>query len=378
MTNIDSKGGPSAELKKAGHWIEFRIKDKDTGNPVKGIAVSLQYANGAPGYCSTWTSGRAHFEYIPEGPCDLLKLECRKGHELLEEKESYVMKDGDSLQSIADSESHAENEITWQDIAAINWGDGARDPHVANQHMRDVFGSTRYSFNGAMGYSPNAGVPHTLIIPKKIERKGHAIDQVHEIFVNTGQTPDQFKACSGIPSMTFAKSQSFIRPSAEKYFKKLKEIVTDNPDAKLMIFGHSNAIESAKALSERRAKSAYALLTGNADYWVTLYKVTHDKDNEDWGPKSIQVILNYLNPEAKLDLTDQLDDRTIKEIETHTTPAFENTFYVNTREPSLSVRPSRTAITGLFPARSMTALPKTAIAKGSSRISSQLTAICIS
>ncbi len=319
MTNVGTQGGSSLNQRKANHFIEFRVKNRDTGKLIKGVNVVVKLGDKSTHAMSTWNSGRAHFDHISDGLCELLK--CELGHELLEEKETYVLKDGDSLQDIAEREVERGNEITWEDIAAINWGEGARDSHVANQHMRDRYGCTRYFFWKNYEYNKKDGKTHTLIIPKRIRRVDLAIDQVHEILVSLSQTKPQFLACAGIPNVTFETQMSFIRPNAAVYIKKLKEIVTAHPQSMMMIFGHADKLGTEdfnKALSERRAKSAYALLTRNPDYWLTLFKDGSIPDNEDWGLKSVQAMLNFLNPDAKLDLTNSMDDRTAKELETYT------------------------------------------------------------
>jgi len=131
--------------------------------------------------------------------------------------------------------------------------------------------------------------------------------------------PEQFKACSAIPYLTFDSRQSFIAPNVQKSLKKLKEILDKYPKAevKAMLFGHTDLVrkdEENKKISERRAKSTYNFLLKKPDYWVKLYRDGKTDDNENWGAKSIQIILNYLNPKAKLDINNQYDKRTRKEI----------------------------------------------------------------
>ena len=319
MTNCGTQGGPSLKQRKANHFIEFRVKNKDTGKLVKGVNVFVKFSDGSTHAMSTWTSGRAHFDHIPEGPCDLLK--CELGHELLEDKGPYVLKHGDSLQDIAEREAKNGNEITWEDIAAFNWGEGARESHVANQHMRDRYGCNRYLFWKNYEYNAKDGKTDTLLIPKRIRRSGLAMDQTYEIPVNLSQTKPQFLACAGIPNVTFETQRSFIRPNAAVYLKKLKEIIAAHPHPLMMIFGHADKVGTEafnKALSERRAKSAFALLTRKPDVWVTLFENGDDPDNEDWGLKSVQTMLNFLNPGARLDITNTMDNRTAIELETYT------------------------------------------------------------
>ena len=122
-----------------------------------------------------------------------------------------------------------------------------------------------------MEYRARAGKSHTLRIPANVEKKGLPVDATHNLRVGYKQTPLQFVACAGIPNVTFDYSHSFIRPFAEKHLAKLKDAVTKNPDATMMIFGHTDLMKdgkTGKALSERRAKSAFAMLTRKPEYWV--------------------------------------------------------------------------------------------------------------
>ena len=322
MTNIGTVDGPNPALIEKGHWIEFLITDKDSGKPVKGVEVRVAFGDGTSGACGTWAGGRAHFEVIPGGPCDL--RECWKGHALLESKESHILKDGDSLQGIADCSVKKGNDISWQDIAAFNWGEDARRLFVANRRMRDLFGCTRYGFNQHMVYSERPGETHRIDIPEKIVRKGLAIDQVHEIRVNAASTPEQFFGCACMPAMTFETRASFVRPYAAEHLARLKTLMDGEPKGRLMVFGHSEAEETqekSKALSERRAESVYALLTRNTDIWLGFFK------EEDWGARAVQIMLNRLTPDAKLDLSGRLDDGTVKELEKQTGQACARTFF---------------------------------------------------
>jgi outer membrane protein OmpA-like peptidoglycan-associated protein len=325
MTNVGTQGGNPAGLKKKGHFIEFKITDKNTGEPVKGVTVNVSYSDQSKNSLGTWKSGRAHFENIPDGACDL--LDCRKGLVLMEEKETCRLKEGDSLHSIAERERGNGNDISWQDIAAFNWGDGARDLAVANEHMRDLFGCIHYDkLKGCLIYSAKEGMTHSLVIPKKIERKSLAIDRVHEIKVNNGPTSRQFLACTRLPNITFEPMRSFIRPNAASYLKKIVESAKEHPGSMFMLFGHADKVgtdEFNKSLSERRARSAYALLTKNPSAWLTYYKDGIDPDNEGWGIKNVQVILNFLNPDARLDITNTLDPRTGAELEKYVKPAWQ-------------------------------------------------------
>jgi outer membrane protein OmpA-like peptidoglycan-associated protein/predicted TIM-barrel fold metal-dependent hydrolase len=305
---------------KSEHYIEFKILDKDTGKPVPKARVDILYGNRISDSLKTGATGRAKFMQIDEGACDLLS--CTKAIDLFEEKRVHTLKKDDTLESIAETERGEGNDITFEAIAEFNWGQGARSIKVSNQFMRDKFGCCDYEPQGLfLKYSETEGT-HNLLIPKRVERKGLAIDQVHEVRVSLVETPPQFHACAGIPNITFERLKSFIRPNAASYIKKLKEVVKAHPGAKLMIFGHTDAEGSEdenKHLSERRAKSAYSLLTRNPDYWLEIKEYGRHGHPvlEGWGFHPAQIMLNFLNPKACLDLTKDLDERTIKEVEKH-------------------------------------------------------------
>lgn len=77
--------------------------------------------------------------------------------------------------------------------------------------------------------------------------------------------------------------------------ESIENAILENPDAKIMIFGHTDKVGSDsynKALSERRAKSVYAFITDDAETWEDLYK------EEDWGTKAIQEILKDFDDPA--------------------------------------------------------------------------------
>jgi outer membrane protein OmpA-like peptidoglycan-associated protein len=98
-----------------------------------------------------------------------------------------------------------------------------------------------------------------------------------------------------VPGIAFPADSSFISPKASQGLKalesKLKEWdAKDSQKAKISIFGHAGADEKdPKGLSERRAQSAFAFITNDADTWETLYQA------EKWGLKALQSILKDLS-----------------------------------------------------------------------------------
>ncbi len=97
-----------------------------------------------------------------------------------------------------------------------------------------------------------------------------------------------------VPGVSFAKNTSFIQPTATKDFKQLETTVKEwdqkyPKKAYISVFGHVDADEKdPKGLSERRAQSAHAFITNDADTWDKLYST------EKWGLQVLQVILKDL------------------------------------------------------------------------------------
>ena len=86
----------------------------------------------------------------------------------------------------------------------------------------------------------------------------------------------------------FEFDKSFVRPSVVDDLDELEEAVNAHPDAKILVFGHTDSVGSDdynKRLSERRAKSIYAFITNQPDIWEELY------NQEQWDLKSTQMIL---------------------------------------------------------------------------------------
>ncbi|MEO7425615.1 MAG: TIGR02594 family protein [Fibrobacteria bacterium] len=93
-----------------------------------------------------------------------------------------------------------------------------------------------------------------------------------------------------VPGISFAKDTSFIRPRSAAGLKPLESHFKDwerkFPKGKIIIFGHANPDEEdSKALSERRAESAFAFINNNADTWDRFYQL------EKWGLIALQQIL---------------------------------------------------------------------------------------
>jgi hypothetical protein len=94
-----------------------------------------------------------------------------------------------------------------------------------------------------------------------------------------------------VPGPAFPEGKSFLSPRASEALKKLAEKFKAWEKKKpkktqIAVYGHADKDEKdAKALSERRAQSAYAFITNDADTWEKLYTV------EKWGLIALQELL---------------------------------------------------------------------------------------
>lgn len=316
MTNVDSSGGVPAEIKEQGNFIKFSLINKETKEPLPFLDVVVQSSDGEQRPGRSNKNGKVEILKLPDGNCS---LEMIKGRDImLELSKNHELKDGETLEILSEVEVESGNEITWEDIARFNWGEKTRDKEVANQFMRDKFDCRYYTLSGEMKYKKKDKT-HEIKIPKPVKRESLELNKEYEIELELIENPQQFKCCQGIPYITFESKKSFVSPNAEKSIKKLKDKLQEYPKGsfKIMLFGHSDLVrteEENKDLTQRRGKSLYNLLLKKPDYWVDLYKEGKEEKNEDWGIRSIQRILNYLNTSVKLDLNDFLDKNTKEEL----------------------------------------------------------------
>ena len=105
--------------------------------------------------------------------------------------------------------------------------------------------------------------------------------------------------CNEIPGAHFAFGRSFPLSVALEPLAAIAQALSDDDGRKAMIFGHTDLSGPEalnKALSERRAKALYALLTQDADAWEALYSGTADGPDwkEKWDLEEIKHMLNTL------------------------------------------------------------------------------------
>lgn len=98
-----------------------------------------------------------------------------------------------------------------------------------------------------------------------------------------------------LPDLTFGFDKSYLHPNQADALKKMCDEIKswreENPDGKLAIYGHADAVgkeDYNKKLSERRAKSVFGLLMKDPEAWEELQK------EEKWDLAPIQDLLKHL------------------------------------------------------------------------------------
>jgi len=201
---------------------------------------------------------------------------------------TYKPQKGDTLQSIAERESAAGNSITWQEIAQYNWG--TQDEDEVEALLRDELGTRFRNADNKFEMSGDDEPRNELKIPQRFNHSALSLKKSYQIRVRKKQSPKQFLGCTALPSITFGFDSSFINPAVVDYLSELENLAKEHPQAKIMVFGHTDATGDEmynKCLSERRAWSAYAFIVNDVDAWETLYS---HKD-ENWGVPVIQTVL---------------------------------------------------------------------------------------
>jgi outer membrane protein OmpA-like peptidoglycan-associated protein len=210
------------------------------------------------------------------------------GFDRREHAKPYVRRDGDNLQRIAERETATGNPLTWQQIARFNWG--TDEPREVDAYLRDELGCRRRDAANRYVISADDEPRGELLIPVPFRKEDLKLEKTYTIRVQRKRCPDQFVACCSLPGVTFAFNSSFVRPAVVEHLQALAALARANPAAKIMIFGHTDAVGDAlynKKLSERRAWSVHAFVTNDADAWETLY----NHDDEAWGVPVLQEIL---------------------------------------------------------------------------------------
>lgn len=214
------------------------------------------------------------------------------GFENRNKAKRYSRQEGDTLRAIAERETAAGNPMTWQELALFNFG--TDDPHTLDEYLRDELGCRKRGSDNHFVIAEDDDARGELVIPTAFKKNGLALQRTHKLRVRSKTSPPQFLDCATIPGITFAYNKSFVRPSVVDTIASVEAALAEHPDAKVMIFGHTDKVGSDqynKALSERRSRSVFAFITDDVATWEELYH------QEDWGIRVVQEILKDLGGE---------------------------------------------------------------------------------
>jgi outer membrane protein OmpA-like peptidoglycan-associated protein len=185
------------------------------------------------------------------------------GHDKRDRAKEYTPADGDTLKSIAKQESDAGNPLTWQEIARFNWG--TDNPDTVDEFLRDELGCYKRGDDNHYVLGADVKVRTPLLIPQPFTKSGLPTGKTHTIKVaKKAKPPKQFEACMRVEGITFEFDSDRIRDSETADVENVAAEMNNHPEAKAMIFGHTDAVGSPrynKDLSERRAKSVFTYLT---------------------------------------------------------------------------------------------------------------------
>ena len=109
--------------------------------------------------------------------------------------------------------------------------------------------------------------------------------------------------CSELAGPHFDFDRTFIRPEGMAALGVIAATMRSKPRKKAAIFGHTDTVGDEiynKRLSEQRARVVLAALTHDTAPWEERYQTEH------WGPRTVQVILNAVQPGG--DTNEPLDD----------------------------------------------------------------------
>ncbi|TWT43969.1 Outer membrane lipoprotein Omp16 precursor [Phycisphaerae bacterium RAS1] len=316
-------------------WIKIKVVDDATSRPLSGVVLKVTQPNGRQFDFTTRPDGAVEVHEIDQGTCDVT---CDLSEATLAdtfdfettgpaatdaddsdstaepganaagaaadtpdaepdvtvpiipgthvaEIEAHRVASGETLESLAQGAG-----TTWQRLAIFNFNTAV--PDAINRHLREDVGCTRRTADGANYQFDDSDDPGIVFVPTAWRQAGLATEQEHVIRVRSvGYRGPRLHECICIPGICFDFDRSFVGPDAAPVFDDLGAALQRFPGGKLSVYGHTDRCGSEeynKALSDRRAESAYAVATHKPDVWERLYT------DEDWGLRPIQSMLTAL------------------------------------------------------------------------------------
>jgi len=122
---------------------------------------------------------------------------------------------------------------------------------------------------------------------------------------NTVRKDTVVVACANLYPSNFAFDSSVVAPAAREGFRKLGGIIRRHPGCPMSLFGHADPSGSDiynKWLSERRARSIYAVMRRDVAIWEALYSDPQGASGDTWGLRAVQTMVDALGfPPGNLD-----------------------------------------------------------------------------
>jgi hypothetical protein len=161
---------------------------------------------------------------------------------------------------------------------------------------------------GRVGEISEAGVTGSLIVDDPFPVMVAPTDAEDFNTVGLPLTP---VACWRMDAVRFAFDSSVVLPNIKPEMKLLAQVIRDHSKggpAPLSIFGHADPVgqdDYNKALSGRRAAAIYGMLTRRTEVWEDLFsnggKFAQAAAGDQWGLRSIQILLNGLDFQVAID-----------------------------------------------------------------------------
>ncbi|MGA2500603.1 MAG: OmpA family protein, partial [Tepidisphaeraceae bacterium] len=334
--------GPAPAKKKL-TWIEIKVVEDGSDQPITPVRLTIKTPDGNEAFHTTNSDGLIRIDDIDEGTCD---VRCEpKGAEIpttmdfvtigdkpsgknkagplpgktstlrVLEVEDRKVKTGDTLDSLA-----AEVKIARNDLTTFNFQ--TNDPAQVNEQVGVVVGSTKTDADGTYQFD-SADKPGILRLPKKFEQTGLATGKRHVI--RTVAVPDvkrvwiiemehlHFHFDSAVLLADYISDDPNTTIPPDKHVTAMSVLAEalatarDNPARKMLLTGHTDTSGSAEynlPLSQQRADSVLAALTGDRDGWVKVAKDKHRVEDYQLILKWVAADQNWACDPGKVDNAD--------------------------------------------------------------------------
>ena len=157
--------------------------------------------------------------------------------------------------------------------------------------------------NGVFASQPNRAVLPVIVATTDPERK---------TATNTIRKDLVVVACASARELNFAFDSSVLAPEAQAWFTSLVQLLGRHLGSPMSLFGHADPTGDPvynKSLSERRARSVFAVMVRDPAIWEDLFRNQQGAAGDNWGTKSLQLMLEALGRQpGNLDGT--MDERT--------------------------------------------------------------------